>query len=64
MEGPKLTDEQVQTAYNAIRRLEVIFTVLDNLQECGEDCQLRREAAKKAMAELQTIIKHFAPGTP
>lgn len=62
MNPPQMTPEQVATCTQAVQRLEQIMHVMDDLQECGEDCTLRRQRAAVEMQGLQKLLAKFGSG--
>lgn len=60
MEWPKLSTDQKQSILDAIRTLEDLSRVWDALQECGEDCSLRRSEALETRRKLESLMSRFA----
>lgn len=58
---PTLTPEQQAVCQQGILRLQQLLGVMDDLQECGEDCQLRRNTAKVEMDHYQKLLAKFGP---
>lgn len=61
MRRPELTTEQYTKAIEAIRTLDLMNSVFDDLEACGEQCQQRRQSAARCREHLQELVNRFAP---
>lgn len=61
MDAIKLSPELYANLLDAERRLTSVLTEMDKAEECGIDCQTKREVHRRQMEAIQAIKKNFAP---
>lgn len=57
----ELTRDQQEDVIRAIRQLDQLAEVMDNLEACGESCQARRNLVHNTRQRLQQVLNRFTP---
>lgn len=57
----ELTPEQRRKIVEAIQVAESLQQQMDDLEACGESCQLRRQKLAVTRQRLQTMLERFSP---
>jgi hypothetical protein len=57
----KLSRERYAELLSAERLFHDLLPDLDNLEQCGEDCQAMRQVVQDEMKRIEKIKQFFAP---